>query len=315
MPDQGTPGLTLATLSGERADVAIRPGAAHLLGRGEECHTSLLDARVSRRHASLEFRDGCWWLRDLGSSHGTSVDGRPVAPDAPVPLRSGIVVSIGPWRWRAEVEGQEAGAQRVAFERPPPGAGPDTYATRPTIFLRLRAEDAAARELSWQDFCTRYAPVIAGFARNAGLRSQDADDVMQEVLLGFFQASPRFTYDPARGRFRGYLKRCVLNAMRRRRGLPSADLDAVEPAAEDPELEASWERMWEAQALERAMAEVQSRLEARTFEAFDLYTRRDVPAEAVAERLGISVNSVHQAKARVSRLVREALEAIREQEG
>ena len=111
------------------------------------------------------------------------------------------------------------------------------------------------------------------------------------------------------------VKRCVLNAMRRRRGLPSADLDAVEPAAEDPELEASWERMWEAQALERAMAEVQSRLEARTFEAFDLYTRRDVPAEAVAERLGISVNSVHQAKARVSRLVREALEAIREQEG
>ncbi len=57
------------------------------------------------------------------------------------------------------------------------------------------------------EFERRYAPIIVGFARNLGLTSQDVDDVLQEVMLAFFKVSPRFEYDPSKGRFRGYLKR------------------------------------------------------------------------------------------------------------
>jgi len=70
------------------------------------------------------------------------------------------------------------------------------------------------REFAWDDFRKTYAPVIAGFAGKLGVRGADIDDVIQDVMLGFFAHSASFVYDPARGRFRGYLKVCTFRAMR-----------------------------------------------------------------------------------------------------
>lgn len=39
---------------------------------------SILQASVSRRHATLTLADGQWWLEDLGSSNGTRVNDEPV---------------------------------------------------------------------------------------------------------------------------------------------------------------------------------------------------------------------------------------------
>jgi len=47
------------------------------------------------------------------------------------------------------------------------------------FFLRLRAGDAVPREIAWDEFNTRYAPIIAGFARRLAARTQDVDDVVQ----------------------------------------------------------------------------------------------------------------------------------------
>jgi pSer/pThr/pTyr-binding forkhead associated (FHA) protein len=52
-----------------------------------------LDPSVSRRHAVFE-RDGDQWtVRDVGSTHGTTVDGAPVR--ARVPLRDGSILVLG----------------------------------------------------------------------------------------------------------------------------------------------------------------------------------------------------------------------------
>jgi hypothetical protein len=54
-------------------------GCDHLLlGRHGECDVVLEHLSVSRRHARLSFRDGRWVLRDLDSTNGTRVNGRPV---------------------------------------------------------------------------------------------------------------------------------------------------------------------------------------------------------------------------------------------
>ena len=43
-------------------------------GRHSECTVSLLDdPEISRRHARLIWREGNWWLEDLGSTNGTFV--------------------------------------------------------------------------------------------------------------------------------------------------------------------------------------------------------------------------------------------------
>lgn len=49
-----------------------------LVGRHRDCDVVLTDPTVSRRHARLRFRDGNWVLRDLDSTNGTTVNGRPV---------------------------------------------------------------------------------------------------------------------------------------------------------------------------------------------------------------------------------------------
>src|SRR4051812_15628983 len=68
-----------------------------VLGRGPDCTVVLADVTVSRRHAELVLRDGCWILRDLGSSNGTWVNGRQVVE---AEVRSGDRVVLGDCRLR-----------------------------------------------------------------------------------------------------------------------------------------------------------------------------------------------------------------------
>ena len=48
-----------------------------LVGRKSLCDLALSFANVSSRHCELEHRDGYWFVRDLGSTNGTRVDGEP----------------------------------------------------------------------------------------------------------------------------------------------------------------------------------------------------------------------------------------------
>lgn len=326
------PRLSLAQEEGP-TPVAVEVDRAVELGRDESCAVRLEHGGVSRHHARLAFVEGRWAIEDLGSRHGTFVNEERLTAKSPRPLGAGDMIVIGPWRWRVALDGADETKDttgttgtaamtgradaRVVMKRERK-SGAETYATRPTIFVRLRADDAQQRELSWQEFHDRYAPVIRGFVRNAGRSGDAADDVIQDVLLGFFQVSPKFIYDPARGRFRGYLKRCTLNALRRRRGGagagPALSIDDLDPA-EDAATEAPWEAAWAERLFERAADAVAGRVDAKTFEAFDLYARRGMPADAVAQRLGLTANGVHQAKTRVLKLIREEIEAIRAAEG
>ncbi len=80
--------------------------------------------------------------------------------------------------------------------------------TAKSLFIRLR-DGAPAREIAWEKFFERYAPIIKAFARKLGVRPHDIDDLVQDVIVRFFSALPEFSYDPAKGRFRGYLKTCT----------------------------------------------------------------------------------------------------------
>lgn len=48
------------------------------LGRDELSELGLDDSRVSRRHLGLQLRGSSWTVRDLDSTNGTCVDGRPL---------------------------------------------------------------------------------------------------------------------------------------------------------------------------------------------------------------------------------------------
>lgn len=189
--------------------------------------------------------------------------------------------------------------------------------TNPSIFLRLRAADPAPRELAWDDFHRRYAPIIAGFAKRLGCRPQDVDDVVQDVLIGFFATSPTFVYDPAKGRFRGYLKVCTYRSLHRRFGkevkVKGKPLEEVDP--EEVSIEQAWNDVWEQELLRRALDEVRESMgQSKTFRAFEHYVVFDHPAESVAQKLDMHINSVYRAKEQITKLLREKLVVMKEED-
>jgi RNA polymerase sigma-70 factor (ECF subfamily) len=192
-------------------------------------------------------------------------------------------------------------------------------ATRPTLLLRLRPE-SPAREVAWQEFHRCYAPMIAGFARKMGAKAQDREDIVQDVMAGLFSASKNFRYDPEKGRFRGFLKACTFRALRRRKDarFAGASLERVDPEA--LEVEQLWNDVWEHERLRRALRETREKYQAnadraRTFRAFEMFGLEERPAEDVGRQLSLSVDSVHQAKHRVTKALRERLEELEELEG
>ena len=301
-----------------------------MIGRGSGAGLVLSDPSVSRSHATITNEDGRLIVRDSGSSGGTSINMMRLEEDEPERLRDRDLLLIGPWKLLVRVEGDAAPdpvtseAEKLVEPTAPDvsssskgGTGDPLYATRASIFLRLKAGATMDREVGWNEFADKYSRIIAGFARNAGLPAQEADDVLQDVLMGFFRVSDRFEYDPKKGRFRGYLKRVTLNAIRarHRKKRPTTGFDdTVDPPVES-DLDAAWDRQWTEQLLQRAMGEARNEVEERTWRSFELYGVRGVPAEEVAKETGMTPASIRHAKMRLTRRVREIVERIRDDEG
>ena len=193
-----------------------------------------------------------------------------------------------------------------------------TFATRATLFLRLNTADSARSEIAWEEFHERYARVIAGFARKMGAKPQEIEDVIQDVMLGFFAIAPTFEYDPARGRFRGYLKVCTFRALRdrfrNRLKLNAIPLEQI--SEDDQQIEDLWEQSWVHELLDRAVAAVRKKYDNNdTFRAFEMHVLHNRPVDSVATELGMQVASVYKAKQRITAAIHEAFRLLQEQEG
>jgi RNA polymerase sigma-70 factor (ECF subfamily) len=197
--------------------------------------------------------------------------------------------------------------------------GAPASGTNPSIFLRLNAADARPREIAWNEFHDRYGPIIAAFARKLGVKRQDVDDLVQDVMVGFFGKAATFAYDPSRGRFRGYLKVCTMRAAykrfgrdaRRERALPLATLD--EDAAQ---VEQVWNDVWEKQQLERAMADVREQLRGEsTWRAFEQTVLHGRAPQEVADELGLTVSAVYKARERIGKSLRERIKQVQRELG
>jgi pSer/pThr/pTyr-binding forkhead associated (FHA) protein len=70
----------------------------YTIGRGRSVtnHLSLdEDTSVSRRHATITYENGQFFLSDEGSSNGTALDGTRLMPNTPTLLRDGSRIMWG----------------------------------------------------------------------------------------------------------------------------------------------------------------------------------------------------------------------------
>ena len=183
--------------------------------------------------------------------------------------------------------------------------------THATLLARLTDGKESA---AWDEFCLRYGDLIRGFARRQGLNPEDGEDIVQDVMVKLVQAMPGFTYDPARGKFRSYLKTVVLRAIFQRfskkRGLRTVeDIEsAADAATHDGDVEQRWETEWRRYHLRQAMRVIEPEFSPKDLAAFQAYAVDGKDAQVAAEALGITANQVYQAKSRILKRLGEVIE-------
>lgn len=201
--------------------------------------------------------------------------------------------------------------------------------TRWTLLSRLK--DAADAD-SWQEFFDTYWRLIYSLARKAGLTDAEAQEVVQEVVIGVARKMPEFQCDPAAGSFKGWLlqvtRRRIVDQFRKRvpwsptqppRGAESPNGATASPDGDgtahtatiervpDPagsDLDAAWEGEWREHLLERALARVKQLADPEQFQMFDLHVRLGLPARDVARKLEVSLPRVYFAKYKIGALLK-----------
>jgi RNA polymerase sigma-70 factor, ECF subfamily len=185
-------------------------------------------------------------------------------------------------------------------------------ATSPTLLVRVQANDAVA----WQRLVNLYGPLIYSWGRRSGLSDEDAADVMQEVFAAVSRGIRRFDIK-ASGRFRGWLWTITRNKVRdhHRRCVDEPVGQGGDTAMQKLVV---WPEKWDDDASDatrhevralyhRAMELIQSDFQPQTWQAFWMSVVEERPTEEIAQQLGLTANSVRQAKSRVLRRLRAEL--------
>jgi RNA polymerase sigma factor (sigma-70 family) len=181
-------------------------------------------------------------------------------------------------------------ADMISFRMPSRPSQPEQE-TPVSLILRLR--DGTQEE--WRTFWEIYGPVTYRFARGAGLRHHDADDVVSEVMRSLHtRIRGGLMIDHAKGRFRGYLARTTQRAVERHRSHFSSStaeeksptIRSTHPAPVSQTIE-GFERL---ERLRLCMDRLRGsrNVRQRDVDAFEKYVLLEEPAEKVATRYGIS---------------------------
>lgn len=185
------------------------------------------------------------------------------------------------------------------------------YTTEISLLDRLRQPGETA---AWDRFVELYTPLLYHWAHRLGLQTADAADLVQEVFLVLVEEMPQFKYQPGK-RFRGWLWTVLTNKwrerVRKRCGQPAETVNGAwlhcTAVQEDTQLE---EEEYRTYLVGRALELMQVDFQPTSWKAcWETVVAHRATREVAAE-LGITVNAVHLARARVLRRLREELQGF-----
>jgi RNA polymerase sigma-70 factor (ECF subfamily) len=189
--------------------------------------------------------------------------------------------------------------------------------TRPSLLVRLRDP---RDERAWAEFLEIYTPLVYRLARRKGLQGADADDLAQEVFRAVAGAIDRWSPDPGRGSFRGWLFRIARNLLinllarqgRQPRGTGDPEVARLLEEQPAPPGEAStlFELEYRRQLFQWAIEQVRGEVQPTTWDAFWRTGVGDEEPGDVAESLAMTVGAVYVAKTRVMARIRRKIEQI-----
>lgn len=160
-----------------------------------------------------------------------------------------------------------------------------------------------------------YSPLLKHWLRRFDVQDADADDIVQDVLGVVSQKLAEFRHNRQKGAFRSWLRNILTTRLkefwrlRQRRPVPtgkSSFLSQLEQLEDGrSEISRLWDREHDEFVMKRLLDAVKPRFEPQTWQAFWRQVMEEVPANAVAAELDMSVSSVYVAKSRVLRALKQ----------
>ena len=175
--------------------------------------------------------------------------------------------------------------------------------TRKTLIERVRDQQD---EKSWEEFTHFYSAYIYSIIHRMGMGHHDTEDLRQHVLMKVWKAIPEMKYDRNKAKFRTWLTRIIRNELTdysRRKANKSKALECemdqgILSILEDSELDKVAEQEWIKHVTELALVEIEKSFDGKLVQAFKLFASGK-KGEEVAEKCGLSINSVYIYKKRV----------------
>jgi RNA polymerase sigma-70 factor (ECF subfamily) len=194
-------------------------------------------------------------------------------------------------------------------------------ATRRSLVDRLADWDDRKH---WQEFFDSYWKLIYSAARKSGLTDAEAQEVVQETVITVAKNIDKLQYNPAIGSFKGWLLRItrwrIADQFRKRepaeikrsRSTDDGSTATIErvPDSRAVDLEAVWEKEWQENLFDAAIARVKKKVDPKQFQVFDCYVRKEWPAQKVAKQLHVNIGQVYLARHRVSAILKREIKAL-----
>lgn len=184
--------------------------------------------------------------------------------------------------------------------------------TSKTLIDKLRDGDT----VSWDEFYDRYHSIIWNVGKYRGLSDDECNDLVQEVMLRFFQKAKRFTFDPGIAKFRTYFSKIVsgkiVDILRKRLKTVSdisLELENNVGVQESPdvELDRCILSQWRLLILAQSKEILKGRVDGKTFAAFELYGEQNRDIKKISVALGMSANQIYVAKSRCLKILAEII--------
>lgn len=195
--------------------------------------------------------------------------------------------------------------------------------TRQSLLERLRDLDDAA---AWQEFFDTYWKLIYASAIRFGLSDNEAEDVVQETVIGVARKMDTFQYQPQTCSFKGWLmhvtRRRIIDRFRKRqpnRHLPlPSDTDTtggegplqIRDDAAEQAFEGLWNEEWQKNLIDTAMERVKSKVPPKQYQIFYLHSVKNMPGRDISKLLGVSTAKVYVVRHRIGRLVKREVEIL-----
>ena len=185
------------------------------------------------------------------------------------------------------------------------------FTTRGSLLSAVRRGD----EIGWQAFYDMYKPLILLVGGDLRLSPSEKEELVQLVMLSFFNSSRTFRYDRSKGRFRDYLRQVIRNRacdLMRKRHDGEISVEEIPLTVEKimTEGEDRWEAEWRNHILKQALEDLRRAVSPLVYQAFSMLALEDLSGKEAAEALGLTSNAVyvykHEALKKLKELIAEA---------